>query len=186
MEIIGRSNADVITAPFFFKSETAGLMLPVELFWDGGTDCSYDLIERPAPLAAKFLLVAFLSVSAWGCSRRLWMRPRLPRKSKFVCCIVVFSIAWHHRRAIIGLPAHQVLRTNSGSLPIFADPPRLVLRQALGCRLALRLIGKSPAAVLFSHDLTLSEGFKKIRQGFGLSVAQFDCDGGQVALDFGP
>jgi hypothetical protein len=32
MEIIGRSNADVITAPFFFKSETAGLMLPVELF----------------------------------------------------------------------------------------------------------------------------------------------------------
>jgi hypothetical protein len=66
------------------------------------------------------------------------------------------------------------------------DPPRLILRQALGCRLALRLIGKSPAAVLFSHDLTLSEGFKKIRQGFGLSLAQFDCDGGQVALDFGP
>jgi hypothetical protein len=27
------------------------------------------------------------------------------------------------------------------------------------------------AAVLFSHDLTLSEGFKEIRQGFGLFVA---------------
>jgi hypothetical protein len=37
-----------------------------------------------------------------------------------VCCIVVFSIARHHRRAIIDLPAHQVLRTNSGSLAMFA------------------------------------------------------------------
>jgi len=31
--------------------------------------------------------------------------------------------------------------------------PRLVFRQALRCRLALRLIGKPPAAVLFSHKL---------------------------------
>ncbi len=69
---------------------------------------------------------------------------------------------------------------------VHGEPPRLVLRQALGCRPALQLIGKQPAAVLFTHDLTLSEGFKKIRQGFGLSVAQFDCDGGQLALDFGP
>ena len=38
------------------------------------------------------------------------------------------------------------------------------------------------------HRLTsiLSEGFKKIRQGFGLFVAKFDCDWGQLALDFGP
>jgi len=63
--------------------------------------------------------------------------------------------------------------------------PRLVLRQALGCRPALRLMGKPPAAVLFTHDLAFSEGFKKVRQGFGLSVAQLDCDGGQLALDFG-
>ena len=36
-----------------------------------------------------------------------------------------------------------------------------------------------------SHDLILSEGFQKIRQGLGLSVAKFDCDWGQLALDFG-
>jgi hypothetical protein len=44
----------------------------------------------------------------------------------------------------------------------------------------------SPAAALISYDLILSEGFKKIRQGFGLFVAKFDCDWGQLALDFGP
>ena len=42
------------------------------------------------------------------------------------------------------------------------------------------------AAALNSRDLILSEGFKKTRQGFGLFVAKFDCDWGQLALDFGP
>jgi hypothetical protein len=44
----------------------------------------------------------------------------------------------------------------------------------------------SPEAALFSHDLTLSEGFKKIRQRFGLFVAKPNCYWGQLALDFGP
>ena len=44
----------------------------------------------------------------------------------------------------------------------------------------------SPATALISRDLILSEGFKKIRQGFGLFVAEFDCDRGQLALDAGP
>jgi hypothetical protein len=39
---------------------------------------------------------------------------------------------------------------------------------------------------LISRDLILSEGFKKTRQGLGLFVAKFDCDWGQLALDFGP
>ena len=57
--------------------------------------------------------------------------------------------------------------------------------EAHGIRFAYRRFGKPNGAVSFSHDSTLSEGFKKIRRGFGLSVAQFDCDGGQVAVDFG-
>ena len=44
----------------------------------------------------------------------------------------------------------------------------------------------SPAAALISHDLILSEGFKKTRQGLGLFVAKFDCDWGQLTLDSGP
>jgi hypothetical protein len=44
----------------------------------------------------------------------------------------------------------------------------------------------SPVAALSSRDLTLSEGFKKIRQGFSLFVAELDCDWDQLALDFGP
>jgi hypothetical protein len=52
--------------------------------------------------------------------------------------------------------------------------------------LALRFIRATPAAALLSRDLTLSEGFKKIRQGFDLFVAEPDCDWDQLGIDFGP
>jgi hypothetical protein len=60
--------------------------------------------------------------------------------------------------------AYPFLPNNCGSLAMFAAIRRASsFGQAAGCRLALRLIGKQPAAVLFSHELIANRPSPKPR-----------------------